>query len=423
MIDLHFLRENHKVVKKGAAKKNVDVDVDAILEIDEKRRALMTESQDLKAEQNRASDEIAGITDKGEREKKIEEVRVVKEKVKKLESKLAGVQEELDAKLKRIPNLPKEDVRVGKDDSENYTIREEGTKPKFAFDPKDYITLGEELDIIDTERAAKASGSRFAYLKGDGALLEFALINYAMATLAPEGFIPIITPEMIREEAMEAMGYLDRAEEEVFKTVRDGYRLIGTSEQAIGAMHMDETFKEEQLPKRYAAFSSCFRREAGSYGKDSRGIIRVHQFDKVEMFSFTTEENSDKEHEFLLSLQEHFMRGLDLPYQIKGIVSGDLGDPAARKYDIETWLPSQDRYLETHSASTCTDWQARRLNTRVKRKDGAMQFVHTINATALSMQRMIVVILENYQQEDGTIAVPQVLVPYMGGKTVIDKTV
>lgn len=421
MIDIKFIRENPEKVKEGAKNKNVDIDVDAILELDEKRRALIGESQALKEQQNRESEMIAREKDDSVRSAKIEELRGLKERCKGLEADLGKTAADLEEKLRMIPNLPKPDVKVGKDDPENYTIREEGGKTEFGFEPKDYITLGEELDIIDTERAAKVSGARFGYLKGGAALLEFALVNYAFTTLTAEGFVPVVPPVLVNERSMAAMGYLDRGGEEIYKTESDDMYLVGTSEQSVGPMHMDEIFREDELPRRYVAFSTCFRREAGSYGKDVRGILRVHQFDKCEMFSFTLPEESDREHEYLLELEERLMKALGLPYRVVGIVSGDLGDPAARKYDIEAWIPSQGEYRETHSTSTCTDWQARRLNIRIKRKSGEMQFAHMLNGTAFAIQRMIIAIIENFQQEDGTVAVPPVLVPYMGGKTSIGK--
>ncbi len=420
MIDIKFLRENPEAVRQGAKAKNVEVDIDAIMKLDVRRRHLIAESESIKAGQNKASEEIAKVKDVAERQAKIAAVKEAKERYKALELELQQAEADLDKAMRLIPNLPRPDVKIGKDDSENYVIRTYKEPTKFAFEPKDYMTLGEELDIIDTERAAKVSGARFGYLKGDGALLEFALMQYALNLLVPEGFVPVIPPVMISEKAMGAMGYLDRNEDEIYYLPADNLYLVGTSEQSIGPMHMDETFREAELPRRYVGFSTCFRREAGSYGKDTRGILRVHQFDKMEMFTFVLPENSDKEHEYLLSLEEKFMQGLGLPYHVLGICSGDLGDPAARKYDIEVWMPSQKTYRETHSTSTCTDYQARRLNERVRRNDGRTEFVHTLNGTVFS-GRPALAILENFQQADGSVEIPTVLLPYMGGKTHITK--
>lgn len=417
MIDIKFLRENPEGVRKGAAAKNVEVDVDAILKLDADRRRLIGESENLKAEQNRASEEISKEKDAAVRQAKIATVKESKEKMKSLETELQTAEAALEKALRLIPNLPRPDVKTGKDDTQNYVIRTYKEPTKFDFEPNDYMALGEALDIIDTERAAKVSGARFGYLKGDGALLEFALVQYALHTLVAEGFVPVVPPVLIGEKAMSAMGYLDRGKDEIYHLPADNLYLVGTSEQSIGPMHMDETFREQELTKRYVGFSTCFRREAGSYGKDTRGILRVHQFDKLEMFSFTLPEKSDEEHEKLLAVEEKLLQGLGLPHHVLGICSGDLGDPAARKYDLETWIPSQKTYRETHSTSTCTDYQARRLNIRVRRDDGRVEFVHTLNGTAFAIGRTIIAILENFQQADGSVEIPAALAPYMGGKT------
>jgi seryl-tRNA synthetase len=419
MLDIKFIRENPEVVKQGVASKNVTVDIDLLLKLDSERRTLIGESEALKANQNRASEAISKVTDAAEKQQKIEELRGVKEKVKELNDQLAKIEEDLDRLMRLIPNLPRPDVKVAKDDSENYVVRSINEPRKFDFEAKDYMAIGEGLGIIDTERAAKVSGARFGYLMGDAALLEFALVQYTMNTLMQDGFIPVVPPVLLGEKAMAGMGYLDRGRDEVYHLAEDNLFLTGTSEQSLGALHMDEVLREEELPRRYVGFSTCFRREAGSYGKDVRGILRVHQFDKLEMFSYVVPEESDKEHELLLAMEERLVGGLGLPYHVLGIVSGDLGDPAARKYDIETWIPSQNTYRETHSTSTCTDWQARRLNIRVRRLDGTMEYVHTLNGTAFAIGRILIAILENYQQADGTVRVPEALLPYMHGRTVI----
>ncbi len=278
------------------------------------------------------------------------------------------------------------------------------------------MELGSALDIIDTERAAKISGTRFAYLRREAALLEFALIQLALETLIKEGFMPVIPPVLVGERPMAGMGYLEHGgRDEMYYLSEDKLFLAGTSEQSVVPMHMDEVLNESDLPLRYVAFSPCFRREAGSYGKDTKGILRVHQFDKIEMVSYTTPEKSDEEHEFLLSLEEKLMGMLKLPYQVIKMCTGDLGDPAARKYDIETWIPSQDKYRETHSTSTITDFQARRLNIRFKRNSTSkLEYAHTLNGTAFAIGRILIAILENYQRADGTIAVPQALQKYCG---------
>jgi seryl-tRNA synthetase len=321
----------------------------------------------------------------------------------------------LNELLYQVPNLPFDDVPVGKDETENVVLREWGKKPEFNFKFKDYLILAENLDLIDVKRAAKTSGTRFGFLKREAAILEFALINFVFDMLVPEGFIPVVPPVMIKPEPFRGMGYLERGAEEVYFIPKDNLYLIGTAEQIIGPMHMDEIFKEEDLPKRYIGFSSCFRREAGSYGKDTRGIFRVHQFDKVEMFSFCKPEDSIREHHFFLSLEEKLMQSLKIPYRVVQMCTGDLGDPAAAKYDIEAWIPSQGRYRETHSTSNCTDFQARRLNIKYRdKKTRKLKFVHTINGTAFAIGRTIIAIFENYQQKDGTILIPEVLQKYTG---------
>jgi len=421
MIDIKLLRENPEAIRTGAAAKNVAVDTEAILKMDTDRRRLIGESEKLKAEQNRASEEVAKEKDATARQSKITALKDTKARIASLEGELKAVETDLNSALRLIPNMPRPDVKIGKDDSENYVLRTHGEPPKFAFPPLDYMALGLKHDIIDTERAAKVAGTRFGYLKGEAALLEFALVQYALNTLVAEGFTPVVPPVMLNEHAMSAMGYMDRGRDEIYHLAEDNLYLTGTSEQSLGAMHMDETFREESLPKRYVGFSTCFRREAGAAGKDTRGILRVHQFDKMEMFSFTKPEDSDQEHEFLLAMIERLWQGLGLPYHVLGTCSGDLGDPAARKFDVETWIPSQSIYRETHSTSSCTDYQARRLNIRVRRDNGGTEFVHTLNGTAVAVQRTIIAILENFQEADGAVCIPPALVPYMAGKTHIGR--
>jgi seryl-tRNA synthetase len=280
------------------------------------------------------------------------------------------------------------------------------------------MEISKNLDLIDIERAAKVAGTRFGYLKNEVVLMEFALIRLAFDILAKEGFTPVLPPVMLKAEMARGMGYLEQNDkEEAYYLPQDNLYLIGTAEQSIGTMHAEETFREEELPKRYMAFSTCFRREAGSYGKDTRGILRVHQFDKVEMFSFCRPEDSIKEHKFLLELEEKLMQALKLPYRVMNICTGDLGRPAAAKYDIEAWLPSENKYRETHSTSNCTDFQTRRLNIRYRTKQGQLKFAHTVNGTAFS-QRPILMIIENYQQKDGSVLVPKVLQKYTGFKQI-----
>ncbi|MFW6143853.1 MAG: serine--tRNA ligase, partial [Patescibacteria group bacterium] len=399
-------------VREGMEKKGLDGALVAqVLELDEKRRELLKEVENLRAERNEIS-EGAGKPSR----KQIERATEIKETLQELEPELKKIEKQFETKLFQLPNLPAEDVPFGKDEKDNVEMKTWGEPTSFSFKPKSYWDLGETLGIIDTERAAKVSGSRFGYLKSQAVFLEFALVQLALEKLRKEGFTPIVSPVMIGEEAMRGMGYLEHGgEEETYHFKKDNLYLVGTSEQAVGPMHMNETLAEEDLPLRYVSFSTCFRREAGSYGRDTKGIFRVHQFDKLEMFSFAKPEQSDKEHEFLLSLQEELMQELNIPYQVTKMCTGDLGNPAARKYDINAWFPAQSCYRETHSTSTCTDFQARRLNIKYRQSgDRESAFVHTLNGTAFAVGRTLLAILENYQQEDGSVKVPEALQNFVG---------
>ncbi len=422
MIDLKLIREQTEYVKEGVKKKNIDPSiVDQFLEFDQKRREILSRIENLRAKKNLAEEKILKIENKEELKNVLKDLKkVILEEEKKLEE----VEKEWKRLWALIPNLPLDDVPEGKDENDNVVLREVGEKPRFNFVPKDYLTIAEELDIIDTLRAGKTSGTRFGFLKRGAALLEIALLKFAFEKITKKGFIPVIPPVLIKPELFWGMGYLDRGKEECYFLEKDNLYLVGTSEQIIGPMHAEETFQEEDLPLRYVAFSSCFRREAGSYGKDTKGILRVHQFDKIEMFIFSKPEESRKEHELLLSIEEELMQNLGIPYRVLKICTGDLGDPAAAKYDIEAWLPGQNegkgQYRETHSTSNCTDFQARRLNIKYKNKNtGKNEFVHTLNGTALAIGRTIIAIIENYQTKEGWIRVPKVLIPYMGGIKVI----
>jgi seryl-tRNA synthetase len=402
MLDIKFVRENSEKVKKGVAAKQFDpAIVDKVLELDKKRRNLLQETERLRAERNKISkDNTEGARKRG---------KEIKENLKKLEPELRGLEKEYKDALYKVPNLAADDVKVGKDESENEVVRKWGEPTKFDFKPKDHLELGETLDIIDVKRAAKVSGTRFGYLKGDAVLLEFALVQFSLETLIKEGFIPVVPPVLIKKDAMSGMGYLEHGgEEDMYVLEKDNLVLVGTSEQSIGPMHRDEVFRADELPKRYVGFSACLRREAGSWGKDTRGILRVHHFDKVEMFSFCKAESSNGEHEYILSLQEKLFQAINIPYQVVKMCTGDLGAPAARKYDLDVWLPSQGKYREVTSTSNATDFQARRLNIKYQEK-GESRFVHTLNGTAFAISRTIIAILENYQQKNGSVVVPEVL--------------
>lgn len=403
MLDIKYIRENQKEVEKGIRAKGFNVDLDLVLALDGKNRTLDQEIEKLNAERKKTA-----------QEKNVDRGKKIKTQLAELEEKKGKIQNELNELLLKLPNLPLPEVPVGKDETENVVLREVGEKPEFDFPVKDYIALGDGLGWIDTERAGKAVGSRFGYLLREAVDLEFALVRFAFDILKKENFIPIVPPVFLKPEAMRAMGYLDHGEDEVYHLEKDGLYLVGTSEQAIGAMHMDEILDVNKLPLRYAGFSSCFRREAGSYGKDTKGILRVHQFDKVEMFSFVRPEDAKKEHEFILSMEEKLMQALGLPYRVLQICTGDLGVQAANKYDIEAWMPGQNQYRETHSTSNDTDFQSRRLNIRYKNsKTGKNELVYTLNGTAFAIGRMIIAIMENYQQKDGTIKIPEILEKYL----------
>lgn len=409
MLDIKLIRQSPEEVKEGLRKRNFNVGVvDDVFELDLKRRQVLKELEEGRAELNKRSKEKPAPEE-------IENLKKLKNKIKDLEDELEMAEKKLNEKMYQLPNLSLSDVPVGKDEKDNKVLYEVGKKPKLDFEPKKHYELGESLEIIDTERAAKVSGSRFGYLKGQAALLEFALINFTLKKLVKKGFEPIVPPVLINEEMMEGMGYIDTEadREERYFLEKDKQYLVGTSEQAIGPMHSGEIFNEKDLPIRYIAFSSCFRREAGSYGKDVRGMMRVHQFDKLEMFSYAKPEDSAQEHKFLLAMEEELVKDLGLVYRVVQLCTGDLGRPSAATFDIETWFPGLGEYKETHSCSNTTDFQSRRLNIRFRRKNGDLEYVHMLNGTAIAMSRTPIAILENYQQKDGSIKIPKVLGKFM----------
>jgi len=422
MLDIKFIRQNTDKVKKGCKDKQVNIDIDKFLILEEEKRKYLKDVEFLRAEQNRISDQISKETVPDNRNEEISKAQKIRDELRNSEKILKGINLEYKRLMLQFPNLPLESVPVGKDEKDNIVLKEVGKKPKFDFFPKDYLLLAENLDLIDVKRAAKVSGSRFGYLKNEAVLLEFSIINFIFDNLIKKGFVPILPPVMIKAEMMEKMGYLAKEEEkERYFIERDNLCLIGTAEQSVGPMHTNEVFKEQELPKRYLGFSTCFRREAGSYGKDTRGILRVHQFDKIELFSFCKPKNSEKEHQFFLRLEEELMKKLVLPYRVIQICTGDMAFPTANQYDIETWISSQKCYRETHSTSNCTDFQARRLNIRYKDEDNKLNFVHMVNGTAFAIGRILIGIFENYQQKDGSIKIPKVLQKYIG-KDVIKRT-
>lgn len=411
MLDIKLMRENPEEIKKKIARKGAEPAlIDETLELDGRRRDLLSKLERNQNELNRLSKDVVHLHSQ-QKIDAINNASLVSEKVKQLKPEFDKVDQEYREVMLAIPNPPADDVIEGESEKDNTVNRKWGEPTKFDFKPLDNIEIARKLDLFDTERAAKVAGSRFYYLKRELAVLELSLFRYAFDFLTKEDFIPMIPPVLLHRAVMEGAGYIPGGEEEIYKT-QDNLYLAGTAEQPLAAYHMDEVLSEKDLPLRYVALSTSFRREAGSHGKDVKGILRAHQFNKVEMFSFTKSADSVKEHEYLVSLEEKMMQELKLPYRVVNICTGDLGAPAAKKYDIEVWLPSENTYRETHSCSNCTDFQARRLNIRYKGK-GKTEFVHTLNGTAFS-DRPLIAILENYQQKDGSIKIPEVLVEYTG---------
>ncbi len=434
MLDIKLLREDADKVKKAIKLKGADPKiVDDFLELDGGWRRVTGELDNLRNEQGELS-----------RERDIDAAKGVKEKIKLKETELANLEGERLAIWMQIPNLSSDDTPVGPDESSNKFLRSWGEPRKFSaqggsasggdFTPKDHLELGETLGIIDTKKASEVSGTRFGYLKGDMVLLEFALMQFGFKVLgdkkilkkiadkvkpgySPKPFVPVIPPVLIKPEVFQRMARLEPTEERYY-IPSDNLYLIGSAEHTLGPLHMDETLKESELPIRYVGFSTAFRREAGSYGKDVKGILRVHQFDKLEMESFTLPEDSFKEQEFIVGVQEYLMQSLELPYQIIICSTGDQGGPDFRHLDLETWMPAQNKYRETHSADLMNDYQSRRLGTKVKRENGETQFVHMNDATAFAIGRTLIAILENYQTKDGKIEVPKVLQEYVGKKII-----
>jgi seryl-tRNA synthetase len=415
MIDIKFLRENPDVVRASQKGRGEDVGVvDQVLASDELKRAAITEFEQLRAEQNLLSKSV-GAAKGDEKAALLANSKELADKVKAADAKRAEIEAQANALAMVISNILDPDAPIGGE--EDFVIIEHvGTPRDFAaagFEPKDHVELGKLLGAIDTERGAKVSGSRSYYLTGVGALLEFALVNYAISSATKAGFIPVIPPVLVKPAAMEGTGFLGQAAENVYHLEKDDYYLVGTSEVPLAAFHMDEILDGAKLPMRYAGYSSCFRREAGSYGKDTRGIIRVHQFDKVEMFSFCKPEEAKEEHKRLLQWEKDFLNAMEIPYRVIDVASGDLGSSANRKFDIEAWIPTQSAYREVTSTSNCTEFQARRLNIRYKDSDGT-KAVATLNGTLVAIPRMIVAILENHQNADGTVNVPAALQPFLG---------
>ena len=419
MLDIKVIRENPEEIKRKIVRKGADGElVDNIIALDERRRELILKIEESQSELNKRSKEIAMFHGQ-QKIDAINEAGSISEKIKELKPELDKIVEEYKKTMLQIPNPPADDVEDGASDKENTTNRLWGKPTEFDFKVLDSVEIGEKLDVVDIERAVKISGSRFSFIKGDLAILELSLFRYAIDLLVAEGFTLMIPPVMLNRAIMEGAGYIPGGEDEIYRTQDDQY-LAATAEQPLAGYHMDETLNEKDLPIRYVGISTCFRREAGSHGKDVRGILRLHQFNKVEMFVYTTPEKSEEEHEYLVSLEEKLMQGLGLPYEVSNICAGDLGAPASKKFDIQVWMPSEGKYRETHSCSNCTDYQARRLNIRYKNKEGKTDFVHTLNGTGFS-ERPLIAIMENYQQKDGSVKVPEILQKYTGFKVMKPK--
>lgn len=429
MLDLQFIRENPDIVRAAIKNKNKEgIDLDRLLALAEERKAAAGEISDI----NRRRNEAQAARD-------AEAGKNLKEELKAAEEKHAQIEKELVSILIKIPNIPSADTPIGPDESGNVVAREWGTKPQFNFEPKAHWDLGRELGLIDSEKAAEVSGARFTYLKGDLALMQFALIQLAMKVLtsreelaaiikdknlsiSDKPFVPVVPPVLMRSQVMNRMARLDPIEERYYFE-KDDMVFVGSAEHTMGPLHMDEAIAEGRLPIRYIGYSTAFRREAGSYGKDTKGILRQHQFDKLEMESFTKPEDGMAEQELFVGVQERLMQLLNIPYRVMLICTGDMGGPDHRQFDIESWMPGQNTYRETQTSDYMGGYQARRLNTKIKRQDGTSEPVHMNDATAYAVGRTLIAIMENYQEADGSIAIPEVLRPYMGGREKMEKVV
>ncbi|MEW6115867.1 MAG: serine--tRNA ligase [Nitrospirota bacterium] len=416
MLDARFVRENINMLKKALEKRNYDIDLSGFLSLEEERLALLKETEELRNKRNTVSEEIGKMKRQGlNADALVAEMKGVSDRIKEIDEKLKGIEEKTGQFLLNIPNIPHESVPVGKDETENVEVRKWGEPRTFDFTPLNHWDIAETLDIIDFERGAKIAGARFAVMKGAGARLERALMNLMLDMNTSKGYKEIFPPILVNRESMTGTGQLPKFEAELFRVADPEFYLIPTAEVPVTNIHRDEILREEQLPIYYTAYTPCFRREAGSYGKDVRGLIRQHQFNKVELVKFTRPEDSYNELEKLTADAEAILQKLQLPYRVIVLCTGDMGFSSAKTYDIEVWLPGQNRYREISSCSNFEDFQARRANIRFKRegKKGT-EFVHTLNGSGLAIGRTLVAVLENYQQKDGTVVVPEALRPYMG---------
>ena len=423
MLDLRYVRENPEAVAENCRNRGVEADVDLVVGLADRRSELIQELNELKQLQNQLAKSVGGERDLERRQNLIAESRRMKELIPEREAELQVVEGRLREEMLKIPNMTHPDSPIGKDDTENVELRLVGEIPTFDFEPKDHVELGEALGIIDFETGTKVAGSKFYFLRGDAVLLELGLVRYALDMLIERGYEPTITPDLARDEALVGTGFIPRGPEtQIYSIEESDLSLVATAEITLAGSLAGEILDEEKLPLRLAGLSHCFRTEAGSHGRASRGLYRVHQFTKVEMFGFTAPEQSDAMHEEMLGIEEEIFQGLGLPYRVVDICTGDLGGAAYRKYDLEAWMPGRDAYGEITSTSNTTDYQARRLQIRYRKNGGRPQLLHTLNGTAIAVSRALIPLIENYQQEDGSILLPRVLVPYVG-KKVIERAV
>ena len=422
MLDIKFIRENADLVKDAIRKKRVAFDLDTLIALDDKRKELLGHVEGMRAEQNEVTDSIAKTKDAGERESSIAKMRELKEKLQKKEEELAEVMKEWRKAMLQVPNIPDVSVPEGESDADNKEVRTWGEKPSFSFPAKNHIELMLALDMVDFERGTKVAGFRGYFLKGDGMLLSMAIWQFVLNELTRKGFTPLLAPSLVRKEIFFGTGYLPQGEEDLYKTQDDTY-LAGTAEVPSMGYFMDEVIPREELPKKFIAFSPCFRREAGSHGKDTKGLMRVHEFFKLEQVVLceANHEESVKYHEEITANVEEIMQAIELPYRVVVNAGGDLGLGQVKKYDIESWVPSEKTFRETHSASYFHDFQTRRLNIRYKNESGKLVFAHSLNNTAIATPRILISLVENFQNKDGSITIPKVLAPYMGGRTSISK--
>ncbi|MBQ1972189.1 MAG: serine--tRNA ligase [Treponema sp.] len=417
MLDYKFIKDNLAAVKENIKNRNMTADADLVVELFDKRTELVTEQQLLQQKRNENAKAMKQKLDNDKRQELIEIGKKLKEEVAVVDEKLADIEVKLDEAARQIPNMVHPNAPIGKLDTENLEVKKFGTPREFTFEPKDHVQLAEALDLIDFDRATKVSGPKFYYLKNEAVFLEQALIMYALNTLRKHGFETFITPDVAKEEILKGIGFNPRGNESnVYSIEEEGTCLVATAEITLGGFHSGEILDKSKLPLLYGGLSHCFRREAGAAGQFSKGLYRVHQFDKVEMFAYATPEQSDEIHEKLRQIEEEIFEGLGLPFHVVDTCTGDLGAPAYRKWDLEAWMPGRNggEYGEVTSTSNCTDYQSRRLNIKYKDDDGKNKYVHTLNGTAIAVGRAMLAIFENYQNEDGSITIPEVLVPYCG---------